>query len=349
MINQSGYGDYSSEKILFLAQVNKKSDSHIISSKISDKGNFFAYSDSDNTVLFKYDFQNNEIKKLRTLKNFSSKFLFFTRNENFLILFDSQSKLHIYDIKKETFETHLIETLSSDEIILSCDYLEEKASKLFTFSTLNKNLHLFNLSEKKSSLLPTSDCFTSLVKFVNEKSLIAVGEDNKFLFINISEFKFDDWTYANMNNFPKNYLRWYNKIYGVTFKDSKYLLLYTDYNYIKVDLTEEIPLNSLIFRDKEDKNRNAEWTKKLRSIHRSIFHQIYKGEDSSKIEEEIFHSKSQNYKSDKENENFKITSRFSSILFLDYIDADTLLVVENDWNKILREFPETVAKFNYGS
>jgi hypothetical protein len=34
---------------------------------------------------------------------------------------------------------------------------------------------------------------------------------------------------------------------------------------------------------------------------------------------------------------------------MDYVDVDTLLVVENDWNKILKSFADSVYKPAYGS
>ena len=71
---------------------------------------------------------------------------------------------------------------------------------------------------------------------------------------------------------------------------------------------------------------------------------------NTEVEAEVFKDKEEIHTF--ENDNFKITSKFSSILFMDYLlsqkDSRILLVVENDWNKILKEFPDTIAKFNYG-
>ena len=62
-----------------------------------------------------------------------------------------------------------------------------------------------------------------------------------------------------------------------------------------------------------------------------------------------------------ENNNFKITSRFNSIMFMDLIsfmendnkneDKDKnkyLLVIENDWNNIIKSFPGAFIRNKYG-
>ena len=87
------------DKVLMLAEVNKKGDSLIISANISSLGNLFTYSDTNSTVLFKYDYKINDIKKIKSL-NISSKNLYFSNDEKFLICLDQANfKVHVYDIK----------------------------------------------------------------------------------------------------------------------------------------------------------------------------------------------------------------------------------------------------------
>lgn len=354
------------EKVLLLAEINKKSDSHITSSNISSKGNYFAFSDSDNTVLFTYDSLHNDIKKIKSFKKLSASFIYFSADEKFLITVDQIKKsIHLYDIKKQITESISLDGLANQEIILSCDYLENSLA----FSTLNKNLIFVNLKNKNVEYsLPHPDEYLTQLKFLNNETLITVGEDNKFFLVDIKNKKFTQWTNKNINNFPKNYLRWYNKIMGVTCnqneKKSDSFLLYTDYNYIKIDLSKEIPQSSNIHREKDEKTRNADWNKTIKDFHKSIFNENYKNIKNTQIESEIFKEEGEEEtKINFENNNFKITSRFSSILYMQFLEnysenvegqgqgqgqEKTLLVIENDWNKILKEFPDTVAKFNYG-
>ena len=150
-----------------------------------------------------------------------------------------------------------------------------------------------------------------------------------------------------MNKFPNNYLKWYNKIYGIAtpLKNANHFILYTDYNYILIDMTKDIPLNSTIVSYKEEKSRNADWNKKIKSYHKAILDENYK--HISNIQKDIIFN--ENQENDDNNNNFKIISRYSSILFMDYIDDDKILVIENDWNKILKHYPDSVYKPVYGS
>jgi hypothetical protein len=48
------------------------------------------------------------------------------------------------------------------------------------------------------------------------------------------------------------------------------------------------------------------------------------------------------------NDNFKIVSRFNSIMLMELVGDGLLLVIENDWNKIVKSFVGGVVRANYG-
>ena len=127
-------------------------------------------------------------------------------------------------------------------------------------------------------------------------------------------------------------------------------LLYTDYNYIKVDLTKQLPKESLIEKNKMDKYVKSDWEKIIKEFHQKIFDEEYKGKEYSKIRNDMFSSTSNKKVPDisLDNDNFKIVSKFNSIMLMDMINENTMLVVENDWNKIVKTFPGGVIKPNYG-
>lgn len=348
------------EKVILLAELRKKNESHIISANISKNAKYIAYSDSDNVVIFQYNYEENDLKKLKTLKNVVAKFLFFTSDEKYLLcLNQNKGLLNIYDIQKQIYiNINFFESKNEVKIILnSCLSLNDK---YIAFSTLDKKLLLisinFNSKSEKDNIfyLPhPSDNYITQLKFLDNNTLLTISDDNKFFLIDIKNKKFNSWTNKNLNNFPSNYLAWYNKILGVTplSKNDKFLL-FTDYNYIQVDLTKEIPLNSIIEKDKAEKLRNADWVKMIGEYHREIFNDTYKGLGMAynQVFKNINGQNEQHTENKNKNENFKITNRFSSILFMDYIeDKNSLLVIENDWNKIIKNFPETVAKYNYGN
>ncbi len=343
------------DKIIHLAEINKRNDSHILSSTISQDGKLIAYSDATLTVILSYDFETNDLKKVKTLRNISSKFLYFTDSNGLVLVDQINSAIHKYDIKKEIIDTIKLNT--EEDIFLACDYNNETSNCVI--STLRKKLILADLNKNSVDFsLPHLSDFITQLKFKDKLTILAVAENNMFYLLSTKSKKFSDWTNKNLNNFPKNYLKWYNKIMGVTIDPlTEGFLLYTDYNYIKVDLTKELPINSTIEKVKTEKLRNADWYKIIRDYHKAIFNQNYK--NLSEVEKEVYNNqfnieenKTQEINFNFKNENFKIVSRFSSILFMDYIksksDEKVLLVIENDWNKILKEFPEAVTKNNYG-
>ncbi len=92
------------EKCLMLARINKNEDSNINCANISSKGSLIAYSDADNTCLFRYIYAENSLKKLKTFKNISARFIYFSKDESKLIIVNqNSSKIMIYNINSQTF------------------------------------------------------------------------------------------------------------------------------------------------------------------------------------------------------------------------------------------------------
>jgi hypothetical protein len=415
------------EKCLMLARINKNEDSNINCANISNKGNLLAYSDSDNTCLFRYNFQENTLKKVKTFKKISARFLYFSADESRLIIVNQiNSKIMIYNINSQTF-FDIDFNLDKYDVILACDYFskinskeeisnetqnvkEEKTpkksssaikiatskkdsllksegnstnpslvnSEYICFSTVNKNILFFNLDEKNNFVnenMPNPDNMITQIKFRDEKNLILTCEDNKFYLVNYEvfvslqqktyekivdvNFKFNEWTQRNISNLPINYKKWYNRIMGISVNETlqkNLIIFYTDYNYILVDLDKEVPKYSQIEKIKEERNRNSEWTKSLKDYHKKIFDRNYYNIDK---EAGDFNELKDLGKNEKErhgsNDNFKIVSRFSSILYLNLFenpydnDKSLLIVVENDWNKVTKNFREAVAKPNYAN
>lgn len=424
------------EKATLLAKVNKGDDSNILSANISKGGKYIAYSDSIKTCLFSYNIKDNTIKKIKTLKNLTAKFLFFSHDETQLILLNhADSQIVIYNIAKEiVFKNNF--TLDKSDVILAADYLPienkadtnsayesinnnnsdsaslaskkaasankssakkkeglsqqtsalGKAAEYLCFATLNRKIFFVNLDQNNFTVnenIPYPEALVTNIKFKSDDTLILTCENNYFYLVNFKVelkldqkydkyydvlFKFSPWTEKNLFNFPVNYLKWYNKIFGVATDkaNENIILLYTDYNYILVDLEKDLPKYSLIEKKKNEKLRNSEWIKTVKEYHKSLYEKIYK---KSNLEDKpliypndhfrpnhdiLIKQSSGSYKDEEVNQNFKIVSRFSSILYMNFFEfldesKNILLIVENDWNKIIQNFRETVAKHNYAN
>ena len=127
----------------------------------------------------------------------------------------------------------------------------------------------------------------------------------------------------------------------------------------------EIPKQSIIEKNKMDKYIYSNYEKLVKEYHRILFEKEYKPENPLVQENknmflpiEVNRDKSL---FNLENNNFKITSRFNSIMFMELIsfinnekEGDDkeknkyLLVIENDWNNIIKSFPGALIRHKYG-
>jgi hypothetical protein len=162
------------ESVLLLAELNKKSDSNIIAAGISKRANYIAYSDNESTVLFKYGYLSNEIKKLKRLK-FSSRFIYFNSEEtNLICINQSQNIVYLYNINNQTIKNT---PLATGDVYISCDYLNDKLA----LSTIRRTLILIDLkNESVDANYPHPDSYVTQIKFISSDQLLAVSENNRY-------------------------------------------------------------------------------------------------------------------------------------------------------------------------
>jgi hypothetical protein len=89
-----------------------------------------------------------------------------------------------------------------------------------------------------------------------------------------------------------------------------------------------------------DKYLNSNWDRLIKNYHENILNKEYKGKIINNIN-------NNNENVNLINDNFKITSRFNSIMDIEILN-NILIVIENDWNKIVESFPSNIVAFNYG-
>ena len=95
-----------------------------------------------------------------------------------------------------------------------------------------------------------------------------------------------------------------------------------------------------------DKYINSNWDRLIKNYHEKILNKEYKGKN---IEIMIKNNNNNNENDNFSliNDNFKITSRFNSIMDIEFLN-NFLIVIENDWNKIVESFPSNIVVPNYG-
>jgi len=380
----------------FVAKIykSKKIEGNIISSNLSFDAKIIAISYDKITVVFSYDFDSNEIKKIGTIK-YPANFIFINNKYQIILLSQNENKLFMYDSSqnKENEENpdkkynlienksiilpkntninigNLLETKSDsniNQLILCSEYNEEK--NIIVYSTLNKQLYLIDINNSTYESLPHPDKYITKISFsLDNSKIITIDENNKIYLIDLKTKKFDQWTNDRIKkeDYPLNYIKWYNRIFGICSLDTNRYILYTDYNYILLDLTLEIPNQCIIEKNKMDKYIYSNYEKLIKEYHRILFEKEYRpGNPLVQENKSMFLPTEVNRDKNLynlENNNFKITSRFNSIMYMNlisFIDEDNniedkdknkyLLVIENDWNNIIKSFPGALVRHKYG-
>ena len=376
----------------FVAKIykSKNVEGNIICSNISFDAKIIAISYEKVIIIFNYDFESNEVKKIGTIKH-QANFIYINSKNQIIFLSQKENKLFIYDIinnkennkkyiltenanielpKNKNIEIdHIINInsfnkndIKTNQLILTSNYNEK--NNALVYSTLNKQLYYINITEKSYESLPHPDKYITKISFsTDNKTIILIDENNYIYLIDIATKKFDNWTNKRIKNedYPLNYIKWYNKIFGICPLEPNKYILYTDYNYIIFDTLKEIPPQCIIEKNKMDKYIYSDFERLIKEYHRILFEEEYRPnnplvKENKSIFLPVEINREKNY-FNLQNNNFKITSRFNSIMLMKMISKEEanneekdkyLLVIENDWNNIVKSFPGALVKYNYG-
>ena len=126
-----------------------------------------------------------------------------------------------------------------------------------------------------------------------------------------------------------------------------------------MDINKEIPPTCIIEKNKMDKYIYSDYEKLIKEYHRILFEEEYRPINTERKENKNMFLPMEVEKKffNLENDNFKITSRFNSIMLMKKIwntddngenNEQYILVVENDWNNIIKSFPGALVKHKYG-
>ena len=370
----------------FVAKIykSKNVEGNIISSNISFDAKIIAISYDKIIVVFKYDLNLNEIKKIGKIKH-QANYIYINTKYQIIFLSQKENKLFIYDLneKEENNKYELTENKNiqlpkineinishilninndnKNQLILNSNYNEK--NNMLIYSTLNKQLYSIDLNDNLYESLPHPDKYITKISFsTDNKTIILIDENNYIYLIDIATKKFDNWTNKRIKNedYPLNYIKWYNKIFGICPLEPNKYILYTDYNYIIFDTQKEIPPQCIIEKNKMDKYIYSDFERLIKEYHRILFEEEYRPnnplvKENKSIFLPVEINREKNY-FNLQNNNFKITSRFNSIMLMKMISKEEgnneekdkyLLVIENDWNNIVKSFPGALVKYNYG-
>lgn len=341
---------------------------------LSNKEIYIVYSDIQDTILYRYNKEENLVKKLIKFNNYCGNYIYLLYNNdeniiNIIIVNNLKIVMLNYSIKNNSFDEFCTKYFEKKNIILSCNFDNESNTLVITFLSdyLNNKIQIYQIEcnnciknisnmniinncslESNVSLnnkLITKSCFFK--DSYNKRYIFICDSLNEIYFIsnanNSVHYIIKNISYYNSNKlkciYPKNLLTWYNKIMGIIQINNNLLIAYTDYNFIPILLNQDVPEKSNVIRDISNRSKNKNLESIIRSYHNRI---LSYSTDSTYKETEGYTIDNNNV-----NRNYSITTKFISNVYMQYIN-NNVIVVESNWNNILENMPNPIVKHKFG-
>ena len=132
--------------------------------------------------------------------------------------------------------------LRSYDKLINFIHFNPSTGHLFV-SLLNLNSFVMIDTQKKELVwnLPRMDSDIPLCAHSDQDKLIVCYDSNKVVVFDLLNRKLHDWSKRNSERLPQNFLNRFNRIIGITAINESKFILYTNYTYIVLDLTQDAP------------------------------------------------------------------------------------------------------------
>lgn len=284
-------------------------------------------------MIFKYSRKENVIKRVATI-GYSAQSLYFIGE--FLYLLSNQG---LIEVSLTNYEV-TIETLFESPAVIVSSTISESGKIVFSTLSITSPLTLIDIGSKKiTTKLPQFKKPITKMRFINSNEIALFDSINSFFVYNINTLSFNPISIKGEPNVPKNLSSWYNKVLGIAVISPKFLIAYTDYNFIPIYLDAKVPETAIIERDLLSRSKAKSIETNQSGFHTSILNKV---KQLSVIRSEETDTEEVN-----ETSNFKIMTKFISNIFMEYVDQ-SIIVVEVDWSNILEHMPNPIVKHRFG-
>ncbi|ORX79829.1 WD40 repeat-like protein [Anaeromyces robustus] len=340
-----------------LLALNLKNDNNIISSTISENGEWIAVSTIEEIKLFhiKYNekYTKVEINKVREIEKLQipgAHKLRFTPCSTKLIVAGIDSIIYVLDLtnvekkysedKMEKFEQHINNNTNINNNSKNCTICSlaiSSDSQWLASGDTNNNIYVFNLDTLLyHSKLPSFSSFhTSLNFHPLSATIVVTCLSNEFYIYDVEEKGFANWTKEYLNKLPEAYLKLNekSKIMGVSFNVSEpnTMTLWSSEYICQIDLSKPINIQQPNRKRRFNENTDINVLENARALVNT--------EDNEKNE----------FKKLKQNYHFSVVTRYKQIMFMDYINDKESVIVERPWFSILEKLPQNFYRHKYGT
>eukprot|EP00347_Sterkiella_histriomuscorum_P013585 403364154 len=365
--NQRAIDLFSYDSQQQILRIEKNGDYNI---KVFDhQGQFIVFSDARETQIFTFDAKTLNLTKMTKKICHSnginalpaSVHLKLFRDDNdqqHLLMIDynlivhnltltGESKLTEVINLSEHLENHLQnQKLKSYDKLINFASYNAKSQILFV-SFMNQNLFVtFDLNKKKLIWnLPYLENEIPLSLHSDQDKLVVAYDSNKIMVYDLLNKKIHDWSAQNSNQLPRNFMTRFNRFVGITQLSSSKYLLYTNYTYSILDLSQSVPTEVEIIQNHPGKSVEE------RSVNAQTWFDNLKLSQSKYIkkQDQTVEIALQNGESSSQVKNLTISNKIKGILSMDYDQkSGKLRVVENVWKKVVENFQGTIAINKFG-
>lgn len=142
----------------------------------------------------------------------------------------------------ELLESSGIKVRSYDKIVNFMHFNSKSGHLFISFFSLSAFLMIDTNSKNKLIWnLPRLEKDVPLCAHSDQDKLVVCYDSNKVQVFDLLNKKIHDWSKRNMDKFPQNFLNRFNRFVGITAVSTTKYILYTNYTYIVLDLTQDVP------------------------------------------------------------------------------------------------------------
>lgn len=121
-------------------------------------------------------------------------------------------------------------------------HFNSKSGHLFvSFLNLSNFIMIDTTHKKLVWNLPSIGKDVPLCAHSDQDKLVVCYDSNQIAVFDLLNHKMHDWSKRNMDKIPKNFLNRFNRIVGITQISSSKFILYTNYTYTVLDITQNVP------------------------------------------------------------------------------------------------------------
>ncbi|CAG8538067.1 9169_t:CDS:10 [Cetraspora pellucida] len=360
-----------------ILEMTLKGNNHLMASALSEDGEWIAVSDVETIKVFKIqnDIENPDrvgVKKVQLPKIFmngcsaGAHHLLFTLNGKKLVIVHNDSSITIAELDNchykeikilNQFYEHA-QPLDGNTTVVSSIAVSGDSRWLAVGDLLNR-ISVYNLETLKvnpdiiygyktidlhSTLPEFSSTHTTLAFYPTKPTLVITLSSNEFFLYDIESQKLDDWSLTYSKSLPKTFLNLENRLVGCAFNpaNNDAIILWganyfchVDFDKCRKDKGHQPHLVTCTGLREKPKNKAIEQVPKQNGL--------TKKRKRDKTEKIIKRARTERMN------NFQLVYRYRSLMYVDFIEPNTMIVVERPFATILENLPPSFYKAQYGS